>query len=144
MMERHRPRAAAAGAQGKIKHLEERVARLEAELKRVRGEGARSSGAARARLAEIEKTVTAQIARAQATLKDSASRLSRALADVKKRREVTRQIARAQVTVRESLERLGRALAGSRQTLQREVGLLGRGLRAGVKAGSAAYRRRRG
>ena len=81
---------------------------------------------------------------AQATLKDSAARLSKALARARRRKEVAAQIARAQVTLRTSMRRLSRNLEGSRKTVESQVRLLTRGLKAGIRAGSAAYRRPRG
>ncbi len=141
-MERRNPRTTA-DARSRMKQLEHRLARLESELRRVRGEGSRASGAARIRLRGLEKAAKTQIARAQATLKDSAARLSRALADARKRKEVAEQIARAQVTLKKSFRRLSRTLAGSRKTVEREARLLARGLQAGIRAGSEAYRRKR-
>jgi hypothetical protein len=45
--------------------------------------------------------------------------------------------------VKESLDRLARALDESQRKVSREVALLTRGLKAGVKAGRAAYQGRR-
>ena len=141
-MEPRSPRSTS-GARSRIRQLEQRLARLEVELKRARGQGNRVSGVTRLRLKGLEKVAKAQIARAQVTLKDSAVRLSRALARARQRKEVGAQIARAQVTLRKSIRRLGRNLEGSRKTVESQVRLLTRGLRAGIRAGSAAYRRRR-
>jgi BMFP domain-containing protein YqiC len=141
-MEPHKVRNTAE-ARSKIKRLEQRLAQLESELRRVRGEGSRASGAARLRLRGLEKVAKRQIARAQVTIKDSAARLSRVLADPRNRQEVAEQIARARVTLRKSFRRLSRSLAGSSKTVEREARLLARGLRAGIRAGSKAYRRKR-
>ena len=130
-----------AETRSKIKRLEQRLAQLESELRRVRGEGSRASGAARLRLRGLEKVAKRQIARAQVTIKESAARLSRALADPRNRKEVAEQIARARVTLRKSFRRL--SLAGSSKTVEREARRLARGLRAGIRAGSKAYRRKR-
>ncbi len=45
--------------------------------------------------------------------------------------------------MKESLDRLARTLGESQQKVTREVSLLTRGLKAGVKAGRAAYQGRR-
>jgi chromosome segregation ATPase len=142
-MEPRSPRNTA-GARSRVRQLEQRLARLEGELKRARGEGSRVSGATRLRLKGLEKVAKAQIARAQATLKDSAARLSKALTRARRRKEVAAQIARAQATLRTSMRRLSRNLEGSRKTVESQVRLLTRGLKAGIRAGSAAYRRPRG
>ncbi|HET7874818.1 MAG TPA: hypothetical protein VFN71_04780 [Methylomirabilota bacterium] len=142
MTEKRQPSAAAAARETKIRQLEKRVAQLEASLKAALAERIRSRGQARVRVKKVEEAVAGQITRAQAALRDSADRLRRALRQARRRPEVRRQIARAQATVQDSLDRVGRSLAHSRRTLRREVGLLGRGLRAGLKAGTEAYRRK--
>ena len=137
-----RRRAPAAGPQAKIKQLEARLAQVEADLARVRSTAARG-GLTRVKLAGIEKTMAAHVARAQAGLKDSVSRLSRSLLSARSRKEAARQIAQARGRVKESLDRLSRTLGESQQKVTREVSLLTRGLKAGVEAGRAAYRGRR-
>lgn len=137
-----RRRAPAPGAQAKIKHLETRLAQVEADLERVRGTAARG-GLTREKLAGIEKAMAAQVARAQAGLKESVNRLSRRLLSARSRREAARQIAQAREGVKESLDRLARTLGKSQKKVTREVSLLTRGLRAGVTAGRAAYRGKR-
>ena len=137
-----RRRAPAPGAQAKIKQLETRLAQVEADLERVRGAAARG-GLTREKLAGIEKAMAAQVARAQAGLKESVNRLSRRLLSARSRREATRQIALAREGVKESLDRLARTLGDSQKKVTREVSLLTRGLRAGVTAGRAAYRGKR-
>ena len=134
-----RRRAPAAGPQAKIKHLEARLAQVEADLAGVRNMAARG-GLTRERLAGIEKSVAAQVARAQAGLRDSVNRLSRTLLSARSRKEAAQQIARARQGVKKSLDRLGETLGESQKKITREVGLLTRGLKAGVRAGRAAYR----
>jgi hypothetical protein len=80
------------------------------------------------------------VARAQAGLKDSVNRLGRTLLSARSRKEATKQIAETRRSVQESLDRLRRSLGESQKKVTREVGLLTRGLRAGVQAGRAAYR----
>ncbi len=137
--ERRTPRRRSAAT---ITQLEARLARVEADLARVR-ESAGRGGLTRVKLAGIEKAMASHVARAQAGLKDSVNRLSRSLLTAKSRRDATRQIAKARQSVKESLDRLAVALGASQRKVTREVGLLTRGLKAGVKAGRAAYRGRR-
>ena len=137
-----RRRAPAARPPAKIRQLEARLAQVEADLERVRGTAARG-GLTREKLAGIEKAMAAQVARAQAGLKESVNRLSRRLLSARSRREAARQIAQAREGVKESLDRLARTLGDSQKKVTREVSLLTRGLRAGVTAGRAAYRGKR-
>jgi DNA repair exonuclease SbcCD ATPase subunit len=134
-----RRKTAAARPPAKIKQLEARLAQVEADLARVRSTAARG-GLTRERLAGIEKTMAAQVARAQAGLRDSVNRLSRTLLSARSRKEAAQQIAQARQSVKKSLDRLGQTLGESQKKITREVGLLTRGLKAGVKAGRAAYR----
>ena len=129
-----RRKAPAARPPAKIKQLETRLAQVEADLARVR------SNAARGGLTGIEKAMAAQVARAQAGLKESVNRLSRTLLSAHSRKEAAQQIAQARQSVKESLDRLGQTLGESQKKISREVSLLTRGLKAGVKAGRAAYR----
>jgi hypothetical protein len=55
---------------------------------------------------------------------------------------VTERIAGARETLAQSIDRVSEALTSSRERIEREVGLLTRGFRAGVRAGRAAYRSR--
>jgi hypothetical protein len=135
-------RRAPAARTAKIKQLETRLARVEADLARVRSTAARG-GLTRVKLAGIEKAMARHVARAQAGLTDSVTRLGRRLLSARSRAEATRQIAQAQASVRDSLDRLGRTLDDSHKKMSREVSLLTRGLKAGVQAGRAAYRRGR-
>jgi len=137
-----RRRAPAPRALAKIKQLEARLAQVEADLARVRSTAARG-GLAGVRLADLEKAMTRQVARAQAGLKTSVNRLGRRLLSAKSRREAAQQVAQARASVKESLDRLARSLGDSQQKVSREVSLLTRGLKAGVKAGHAAYQSRR-
>jgi DNA repair exonuclease SbcCD ATPase subunit len=137
-----RRRAPAPSAQAKIKQLETRLAQVEADLAHVRSKAARG-GLTGVKLAGIEKAMARQVARAQSGLKDSVNRLSRRLLSAKSRREAAQQVAQARASVKESLDRLARTLGESQQKVSREVALLTRGLKAGVKAGRAAYQGRR-
>src|SRR5690242_16495348 len=92
-----------------IKQLEARLARVEADLARVRDSAVRG-GLTRVKLAGIEKAMAGHVARAQAGLKDSVNRLSRSLLSAKSRQEATRQIAKARQSVKESLDRLASTL----------------------------------
>ena len=141
MTERRKTRVARPPA--KIKQLEARLARVEADLARVRSTAARG-GLTRERLAGIERVMAQQVARAQAGLRDSVNRLGRTLVSARSRQEATEQVTRARRSVQESLDRLGRTLTESQQKITREVTLLTQGLKAGVKAGRAVYRARRG
>jgi DNA repair exonuclease SbcCD ATPase subunit len=138
-----RRKTTAARAPAKIKQLEARLAQVEADLARVRSTAARG-GLTRVRLAGIEKAMAQHVARAQAGLRDSVNRLSRTLLSARSRKEAAQQIAQARQGVKESLDRLGRTLGESQKKITREVSLLTRGLKAGVKAGRAAYRGPRG
>ena len=130
-------------AQAKIKQLETRLARVEADLERVRATAVRGGGLTRERLAAIEKTMSAHVARAQAGLKDSVNRLGRRLLSARSSGEAARQIAQARRGVQQSLDRLARTFGDSQKKVTQEVSVLTRGLRAGVKAGHAAYRGKR-
>jgi DNA repair exonuclease SbcCD ATPase subunit len=134
-----RRKTAAARPPAKIKQLETRLAQVEADLARVRSTAARG-GLTRERLAGIEKAMAAHVARAQAGLRDSVNRLSRTLLSARSGKEAAKQIAQARQSVKKSLDRLGQTLGESQKKITREVGLLTRGLKAGVKAGRAAYR----
>lgn len=122
-----------------ITQLETRLAQVEADLARMQSTAARG-GLTRERLAGIEKAMAKQVARAQVGLKETVNRLSQTLLGARSRKEATRQIAQARRNVQESLDRLGRTLGESQKKVTHEVTLLTRGLKAGVKAGQAAYR----
>ncbi len=139
MTERRKPRPALAVLRGKIRQIEERMARLEDYLKVLRVEASRSSGLARIRLKRLERRARVQVGRAQRTLKDSVSRLSQALAVAKTRDEVARHVARARARLEDSVQTLAQSTKG----VKREMSLLGRGLKAGLRAGTEAYRRKR-
>lgn len=53
---------------------------------------------------------------------------------------VAERIAATKATLGDSLTRVSRALSSSRERVEREVSVLTRGLRAGVRAGREAYR----
>ena len=111
MAERSRRRPARNAAQTRLKQLEARLAHLESQLETLHAKTSGSVGAARARLEGLERRAADQIARAQATLK-------------------------------ESLDSISRTLAASRDTVGVKAGRLTRAVRAGVQAGTRAYRRR--
>ncbi len=142
MNERRRPRPAAAVLRGKIRQIEERMARIEDHLEVIRIAAARSRGLP-IRLRRLERKAGAQVARVRRTLKDSVARLSRAAAVAKTRGEVARQVAAARAKLQDSLDRLGGTLAESSQGVKREMEHLRRGLEAGLRAGAEAYRRRK-
>jgi hypothetical protein len=134
-----RRRAPAARTPARIKKLEARLAQVEADLARVRSTAERG-GLTRVKLEGIEKAMARHVARAQAGLADSVTRLGRRLLSARSRAEAARQIAEARVSVKESLDRLGKTLDESHKKVSREVSLLTRGLKAGVQAGRRAYR----
>lgn len=87
-----------------------------------------------ARLEEHLNTVRREVSRSSGEARVKLDRIERAL---------TAQITRAQTAFKDSLDRVSAALAGSKRGVEHQVGLLLRGLKAGARAGSAAYRRRR-
>jgi len=137
-----KPRRPTAALRGKVKQIEERIARLEGHLDVVRAGAKRSRGLPRIRLKRIERRARVQIAKARRTMKDSAARLSRALPSAKTGEEVRRHVAASGAALQDSLDRLGSALAESTKAAKKEMGVLRRGLGAGLRAGAAAYRRR--
>jgi hypothetical protein len=141
MAERRKLSPTSAALRSKIRRIEARMARLENQVEAVRVEATRSRGIARGRLKRVERNARVQLARAQRTLKDSASRLSRALAGAKTTTEVARHVASARVTLQDSLDQLGGALAQSTRSVKQEMGSLRRGLKAGIRAGTEAYRK---
>ena len=144
MAERRTARPAQTTLSGKIRRIEERVARLESHLEVVRIEASRSRGMARLRLRRLERRARGQIARAQRTVKGSVTRLQRALAGAGTREEVARYAAGARATLEDALRRLNDTMADSSKGLNREVHVLGRSVKAGLRAGTAAYRGGRG
>jgi ABC-type transporter Mla subunit MlaD len=86
------------------------------------------------RLAHLE-TMLAEV-RAEAGRSSGAARVRlERVADA-----VSERVTRARDALGTSLDRLSEALTTSRERVEREVGLLTRGFRAGVRAGRAAYR----
>jgi hypothetical protein len=144
MSERRKPPAASAALRGKIRQMEERLARLEEHLAVLRVEATRTKGLARIRLRRLERRARVQVARGRRALGDSVDRLGRALAAARTRDEVARHVASARAALQDTLDRAGRTLAESSRSLTREAGLISRGVRAGLRAGAAAYRRKRG
>ncbi len=57
-------------------------------------------------------------------------------------RRAAAQITRAQSTLKDSLDSITRTLATSKNTVESKAGRLTRAVRAGVRAGTRAYRRR--
>ena len=141
MAERRKSSPTSAALRSKIRRIEARMARLENQVEVVRVEAARARGMARIRLKRVERKARVQVARAQRTLKDSASRLSRALAGAKTSTEVARHVASARATLQDSLDQLGKALTESTRSVTQEIGLLRRGLKAAIRASTAAYRK---
>lgn len=89
-----------------------------------------------ARLARLEEMLAGLRAEAGRSTGATRVRLER-MADA-----VSARIAGARETLAESIDRVTEALTTSRERVEREVGLLTRGIRAGVRAGRAAYRSR--
>ena len=87
-----------------------------------------------AHLEELLQTVRAEAARSSGPARERLERIDKLLAV---------RIRTTQATLKTSLDRMGRVVADSRKTVEDEIGRLTRGLRAGVKAGREAYRRRR-
>lgn len=143
MIELGKPRAASAALRGKIRQIGEGMTRLNEHLEVIRIEAARSRGLARIRLRRLERRTRAQVARAGATLRDCGSRLGRVPAVAKTRGAVERRVAGARVKLQDSLDRFGGTLAQSTMGARREIGLLRRGLEAGLRAGTEAYRHKR-
>ena len=141
MAERRKQSPTSAALRSKIRRVEARMAKLEDQVEVVRVEAARSQGIPRIRLKRVERKARVQMARAQRTLKDSASRLSRALAGAKTATDVARHLAAAGATLQDSLDQLGGALAQSTRSVKQEMRLLRRGLKAGIRAGTEAYRK---
>ena len=141
MAERRKLRPTSTVLRSKIRQIEARMARLEDQVEVVRVEAARSRGTTRIRLKRIERTARVQVARARRTLTDSASRLSRVLAGAKTTTDVARHVATARAALQDSFDQLGAALAQSTQSVQQEMGLLRRGLKAAIRAGTEAYRK---
>jgi molecular chaperone GrpE (heat shock protein) len=88
------------------------------------------------RLAHLEKqlkTVRADASGSVGAARAKLESLERRAAD---------QITRAQATLKESLDSIARTLAASKDTVGFKAGRLTRAVRAGVEAGTRAYRRR--
>jgi hypothetical protein len=141
MAERRRQSPTSAALRSKIRRVEARMAKLEDQIEVVRVEAARSHGMSRIRLKRVENKARVQVARAQRALKDSAFRLSQALAGARTATEVARHIAAARATLQDSLDQLGGALTQSTRSVKQEMDLLKRGLKAAIRAGTEAYRK---
>jgi hypothetical protein len=143
MVERRKPSPVSAALRSKMRQIEDRMARLEDHVGVLRVEARRTTGLSRIRLKRLERRARVQIARTRRAVRDSASRLSRALARADTREEVARHVAKARAAFQDSLDRVSRTLADSSKGLTKEAGLLARGLKVGLRAGSQAYRRKR-
>ena len=143
MTDRRKPRPASAVVRSKMRQIEERLAQLEDQIKALRVEATRTTGLARIKIERLERRASTQLARARTALAASAGRLHRALADAKTREEMARHVTTARAALERSLDRLTRTLADSGKSVQQEMGALTRGLKAGLRAGSEAYRRKR-
>lgn len=86
-----------------------------------------------ARLEEMLADVRAQAGRSTGATRVRLERVAEAVAA---------RIATARETLTQSIDRVSEALTTSRERIEREVSLLSRGIRAGVRAGRAAYRSR--
>jgi chromosome segregation ATPase len=89
-----------------------------------------------ARLADLEGQLTTLRAEASGSVGAARARLENL------ERRAASQIARAQTTLKESLDAIARTLAASKDTVGLKAGRLTRAVRAGVRAGTRAYRRR--
>jgi ABC-type transporter Mla subunit MlaD len=81
---RPKRRSAADTLRDQIGELEQRLAHLEQLLDTVRAEASRSTPAAQARLARIEKMLASRIATTQETLRSSLDRVGRIVAESRK------------------------------------------------------------
>ena len=86
------------------------------------------------RLARLEQLL--ETVRSEATRRSGAARAR--LEHMEKL--VTTRIGTTQTALKSALDRVSRVLTESRKSVEREIGLLNRALRAGVKAGKDAYR----
>ena len=87
----------------------------------------------------------ARIAQLEAMLAEVQSEAGRSSGATRVRLErvaeaVAERIAAAKAALGDSMTRVSRALSGSRERVEREVSVLTRGLRAGVRASREAYR----
>jgi len=89
------------------------------------------------RLAKLE--ILLETVRAEATKSTGPARLR--LEHIEKL--VTTRITTTRASLKASVERLGQTLVESKKTVEREVGLLPRGLKAGVRASRDALRGKR-
>ena len=86
------------------------------------------------RLARLEQLL--QTVHSEATRRSGAARAG--LEQIE--RLVTTRIGATQTVLKGAVDRMSRVLTDSRKSVEREIGLLNRALRAGVKAGKDAYR----
>lgn len=100
-----------------------------------------ATGKPKAKRAGPKRSAAKKTAKAEPTLRDSAAQLGGA-AVARTRVGVARNMASAREAVQSSLDRLGDAIAQSGEGVKREMGLLSRGLEAGLRVGAEAYRRK--
>src|SRR3970040_1055601 len=89
-----------------------------------------------ARLADLEGQLKTLRAEASGSVGAARARLDSL------ERRAAGQITREQTTLKESLDAITRTLAASKDTVELKAGRLTRAVRAGVRAGTRAYRRR--
>ena len=89
-----------------------------------------------ARLADLESQLTTLRAQTSGSVGASRARLETL------ERRAADQIASARTTLKESLDSISRTLVASKKTVGFKAGRLTRAVRAGVRAGTHAYRRR--
>ena len=99
--------------------------------------------AAQTRLKELETRLAALERQLKTVRADASGSVGAARAKLESlERRATDQISRAQATLKESLDSIARTLAASKDTVGFKAGRLTRAVRAGVQAGTRAYRRR--
>jgi len=108
-------------------------------------ERAKAKAPAAASVGRQIKELEARLAQLEAMLADVRSKAERssgaARMDLERMAEtVAERIAAARVTLGDSLTLVSRALSSSRERVEREVSVLARGLRAGVRASREVYR----
>ena len=91
-----------------------------------------------ARLAQLENQLKALRAETEGSVGAARVKLRRV------ERRAAGQIGRAQLTLKQSLDSISRTLATSGESVGDKASRLTRAVRAGVRAGSLAYRRSRG
>jgi hypothetical protein len=133
-----RPRQGSANrARSQLKDLETRLTRLESQLTLLRSQARQASGTTRARLERLEQNAAAQVERVRRARGASSERMARALSSG--RLNVEKIMQRVEPSVAKSMSLSGELVRAA----TKEARLLGKGVRAGVRAGSEAFRRSR-